>query len=66
MKIGIDTFRGEVPRLGAWRLTKGYAQKAVNARLLSGSLDAWQDKKRDALLNKVTPTLTSPEYPDHG
>jgi hypothetical protein len=36
-------FKGEAPRLTPDQLPDGMSQSAVNARLLSGALEAWQD-----------------------
>ena len=49
MRIGAESFRGEVPRLSPRLLPDNAAQSAVNARLLSGDLEAW----RQFLLTKV-------------
>lgn len=42
MRIAIDSFRGEAPRLTPRALPENAAQQAVNARLLSGDLEAWR------------------------
>lgn len=42
MRIGIDSFRGEVPRLTPRALPANAAQAAVNAKLVSGDLEAWR------------------------
>lgn len=42
MRIAIESFRGEVPRLTPRALPDNAAQAAVNARMLSGDLEAWR------------------------
>jgi hypothetical protein len=42
MRIAIETFRGEAPRLTPRALPDNAAQAAVNARLVSGDLEAWR------------------------
>lgn len=42
MRIAIDSFRGEVPRLTPRALPANAAQAAVNAKLVSGDLEAWR------------------------
>lgn len=42
MRIAIDSFRGEVPRLTPRALPANGAQAAVNAKLASGDLEAWR------------------------
>jgi len=42
MRIAIDNFRGEIPRVTPRGLPDSAAQAAVNARLLSGDLTAWR------------------------
>jgi len=42
MRIAIDSFRGEVPRLTPRALPASAAQAAVNAKLVSGDLEAWR------------------------
>ena len=42
MRIAIDRFRGEAPRVAPQNLPAGMAQDATNARLLSGDLEAWK------------------------
>lgn len=42
MRIAIESFRGEVPRLTPRALPDNAAQQAVNAKLLSGDLEAWR------------------------
>jgi hypothetical protein len=52
MRIAIDSFRGEAPRLTPRALPGNAAQAAVNARLVSGDLEAW----RQYLLTKALAT----------
>ena len=42
MKVEVTSFRGEVPRLTPRALPANAAQSAINARLLSGDLEAWR------------------------
>lgn len=42
MKIAVQAFRGEVPRLTPRELPENAAQAAVNCRLLTGDLEAWR------------------------
>lgn len=42
MRIAIDSFRGEVPRLTPRALPANASQAAVNAKLVSGDLEAWR------------------------
>lgn len=49
MKLSIDSFSGEAPRVSPRKLPPNGAQKALNARLQSGDLESW----RQFLLNKV-------------
>lgn len=42
MKVSIDTFRGEAPRVSPRLLPENGAQDATNARLVSGDLEAWR------------------------
>lgn len=59
MKIKGDMFRGEVRRLGDQRLPEGFAQRALNARLLSGDLEAWNAPKFVQALTKYDPITES-------
>ena len=54
MKLINETFRGEARRLGDQRLTNGFAQRALNARLLSGDLEAWHQPRFETTLGKAT------------
>lgn len=42
MRRGIDSFRGEAPRVDVTKLPDNVAAEAVNARLLTGALTAWK------------------------
>ncbi len=42
MKIGADQFRLEAPQLSAEKLPAALAQRAIDARVLSGALEAWK------------------------
>lgn len=42
MRIATDSFRGEVPRFSPRALPANAAQAAVNAKLVSGDLEAWR------------------------
>jgi hypothetical protein len=42
MKLEVASFRGMVPRLAPQLLPDNAAQNAINARLLSGDLEAWR------------------------
>lgn len=42
MRILIEGFRGEAPRLAPQLLPANAAQQAVNARLVDGNLDSWR------------------------
>lgn len=43
MRISVERFKGELPRLASELRPDGYAQRAVNCRLLSGNLEAWKN-----------------------
>jgi len=42
MRIALESFRGEAPRLTPRALPPNGAQRAINARLQSGDLEAWR------------------------
>lgn len=42
MKIALESFRGETPRITARALPPNGAQQAINCRLQSGDLEAWR------------------------
>lgn len=58
MRIGIDSFRGEVPRLTPRALPENAAQLAVNAKLLSGDLEAWRQFLQVKALATSAPVRT--------
>ncbi len=43
MRIAVDQFRGELPRLASRALPDGYAEAAQSARLLSADLQPWNN-----------------------
>lgn len=58
MKISIPVFRGRAPRVSARALAEGYAQRADSARLLSGDLESWRERKVTLQLPKAAPIAT--------
>lgn len=42
MKIAVNTFRGEAPRITPRELPENAAQEATNCRLQSGDLESWR------------------------
>lgn len=58
MRIGIDSFRGEVPRLTPRALPENAAQLATNAKLLSGDLEAWRQFLQVKALATAAPVRT--------
>ncbi len=58
MRIELDSFRGEVPRLTARALPANAAQAAVNAKLASGDLDAWRQFLQVKSLTAAAPVRT--------
>jgi hypothetical protein len=50
MKLSTPTFRGMAPRITPRALPENAAQSAINARLLTGDLEAW---KRPALIESL-------------
>jgi len=58
MRIAIDNFRGEIPRVTPRGLPDSAAQAAVNARLLSGDLTAWRQFGMEAGLANTGPVKT--------
>ncbi|MBX3603183.1 MAG: hypothetical protein KF863_21390 [Rubrivivax sp.] len=58
MRLGIDSFRGEVPRLTPRALPDNAAQLAINARLLSGDLEAWRQFLQIKALATAAPVQT--------
>lgn len=55
MRIAIDNFRGEIPRVTPRGLPDSAAQTAVNARLLTGDLTAWRQFGMEAGLANTGP-----------
>lgn len=53
MKIGVSSFKGEMPRVSSRLLPDNYAGSATNARILSGDLTAW---KQPTSIATLTPT----------
>jgi hypothetical protein len=58
MRIAIDSFRGEAPRVTPRALPPNAAQDATNARLQSGDLEAWRQFAEVQALNNVDPVET--------
>lgn len=58
MRIAIDNFRGEIPRVTPRALPDSAAQAAVNARLLSGDLTAWRQFEATVGLANTGPVET--------
>jgi hypothetical protein len=58
MKIEVDSFRGEVPRLTPRALPANAAQAAVNAKLSSGDLEAWRQFLAIKTLTAASPVQT--------
>lgn len=56
MRIAINSFRGEAPRITPRALPDNAAQDATNARLLTGDLEAW----RQFALEKVLANSSGP------
>lgn len=58
-RIGADTFRLEAPRLSRSKLGAGYAQRAVNCRVISGDLEPWKTNREEAQAVTKTGTIRS-------
>lgn len=58
MRISINSFRGEAPRISPRLLPEGMAQQAINCRLLSGDLEAWKNFATELALSKAAPINT--------
>src|ERR1041385_8081586 len=56
MRVAVNSFRGEVPRVTPRALPDNAAQVATNARLLTGDLEAW----RQFALEKVLANSPGP------
>lgn len=59
MAIKLMTFKGMAPRISPRALPNEMAQLAVNCRLLSGDLEAWNDIADIHALGKAGPTNTA-------
>lgn len=57
MRILVESFRGEVPRLTPRALPPNAAQRAVNCRLQSGDLQAWRQFLEIQRLPQVPRTI---------
>lgn len=62
--ISLKTFKGEAPRVARRALPDNMSTSAVNARLLSGNLEAWKDISSIFLLGKPGPTNTAYAFYD--
>jgi hypothetical protein len=62
--ISIKNFRGEAPRVSQRALPNEMSPVAMNARLLSGDLEAWNDISDLYALGKPGPTTTIYPYYD--
>lgn len=58
MKIGNNTFKGEVPRLAPRLLPENNAQEATNCRMLSGDLGGWRQFTTTKALTGITGVKT--------
>lgn len=58
MRVGLPTFRGEVPRVDPTKLPENFAEQASNPRLLAGTLQAWKNFSNVITLSKSTPINT--------
>ena len=57
MKISVDSFKGEAPRVSPRNLPPEMAQNATNARLQSGDLEAYRQFVQTKVLSAFTPSL---------
>lgn len=55
MRIAVDSYRGEAPRLTPRALPPNGAQQAINARLQSGDLEAWRQFALEQALENTGP-----------
>lgn len=62
--IGLQTFKGEAPRVQPRALPNEMAQAATNTRLLSQGIDAWKDISSVHMLGKAGPTATISPFVD--
>lgn len=58
MRLSVNTFRGEAPRISPRSLPEGMAQQAINCRLLSGDLESWRNFGTEIALSKTAPIVT--------
>lgn len=58
MKLRLSGFRGEIPRLAKDVLPDQHGESALNARLLSGRLEAWKNFQQVQTLCKTAPINT--------
>lgn len=58
MRVAVDSFRGEAPRLTPRALPANAAQDATNARLMTGDLEAWRQFVLEQALENTGPVLT--------
>jgi hypothetical protein len=58
MRIAVDNFKGELPRIAARSLPEGFATTAVNCRLLSTDCESWRNFKFTEALCKSAPINT--------
>lgn len=58
MRIKLDSFRGEVPRLTPRALPANAAQAAINCKLASGDLEAWRQFLQVKSLTAAAPVRT--------
>lgn len=59
MRIGVDAFRLEAPGLSPDKLPADFAQLAINARVISGALEAWKANAAAAQLVVKDGTIES-------
>lgn len=55
MRIDVSEFRGHIPRVNPRKLPAQHAQLSVDARMLSGALEAWKDTELTFVLSKPVP-----------
>lgn len=58
MKLSLNSFRGEAPRISPRLLPDTAAQAAVNSRLLTGDLEAWRQFASEKVLSTSAPVET--------
>lgn len=57
MRIVIDSFRGEAPRITPRALPANAAQVAINARMQSGDLETWRGFRQEATVQNDPETI---------